>query len=443
MQFPYAEIEFEKSGRLHDPGQRDAALDLVRSSDATDVLVLVHGWNNDMVAARRLFEQLADSLDDVRSHVSAAATRRFVVLGALWPSVRWADEDDLAGGGAGVHDEAAALREAIGARVDDPAIAAELDALVPELDTSAAARQRFVELLRAHLPDPSDLPDDDEDPPPAVLLEGDPQSVFDQVAGPDDDLGVTAPAGSPGEEALGGAAVLTGGPWDEPAATDGGAAGFSFGGILRGARSLLNLTTYYTMKARAGHVGAEGVAPLLEAVADAAPDARLHLAGHSFGARVVAAAAATTDAPVHAVAFLQGAFSHHGLAADYDGEGGNGAFRPILAPSPRVTGPVLVTHTANDRAVGLAYAVASRLARQQAAGIGGPGDIYGGIGRNGALKTPEVAGSTDALLDVGADYRFAPGHVHNLRADRFIGSHSAVTGAEVGYALLAAMTAEA
>lgn len=438
MRFPYAEVEFTSAGAPLDAAQQRTALDTIRQADATDVLVLVHGWNNDMSVARRLFERLTDNLAEVMDRVPGGADRRIAVIGVLWPSVRWADDDEIAGGGAGVADEQQALRLAIRQSVDDPPEVARLEELVPRLEESATARQEFLDLLRAHLPEPTE---DDEEPPPSALVEGDAEDVFDEASAPDTDLGGATDigGGAAGGQGLGGGASFgAGGPTATGETELGGAAGFGFGGILRGARTLLNLTTYYTMKSRAGDVGSKGVAGLLHALAEHAPDVRLHLAGHSFGARVVTAAA-VQGPPVHAVALLQGAFSHHGLAEDYDGKGNDGAFRAALAPDPKITGPLLITHTANDRAVGLAYAAASRLARQRASGFGGPNDLYGGIGRNGALNTPEVARPAGELLDVGQPYELVAGRVHNLRADRFIGSHSAVTGPQVAYALLSGM----
>jgi pimeloyl-ACP methyl ester carboxylesterase len=216
----------------------------------------------------------------------------------------------------------------------------------------------------------------------------------------------------------------------------GGAAGFSVSGFLRAARNLLNLTTYYTMRDRAGKVGTAGIAPLLGALHAAAPDARIHLAGHSFGARAASAAANATDAPIHAVILLQGAFSHYGFADNWDGNGADGLFRAV--PS-RLHGPLVITHTKNDKAVGLAYAIASRLAKQVAVDIGGPNDRYGGVGRNGALKTPE-AEPPSRLQPVGGTYTFKGRRVTNLQADDFVSGHSAVTGKEVAYALLTALT---
>jgi hypothetical protein len=436
---PTVEVEFTSTGQLHDPDQQAAAVAAAR--DATDVLVLVHGWNNDMVVARRLFTALSGSVAAATDQVPGADARRIAVVGVLWPSVRWADDDHLAGGGVGLGDEEAELLAAIAASVEDPVLATELETLVPQLEDSEAARARYLELLRTQLPEPDAPREDqaegadaggDEDAPPRRLRRGDPEEVFRDLSGPAGDL---EGAG----EASGGAAVVDLGAVPDADAWEGGAAGIGVGGILRGARSLLNLTTYYTMKRRAGDVGSNGVAGLLRALADGAPETRRHLAGHSFGARVVVAAVAAGPT-VHSVSLLQGAFSHHGLAQDHDGRGNDGAFRAVLAPDLRLTGPMLVTHTANDKAVGFAYAAASRLARQRASGFGGPDDVYGGIGRNGALRTPEVVEPAGELLPVGARYDLRPGRVHNLLADRAIRSHSDITGPEVGYALLTAMT---
>src|SRR5262249_10843605 len=58
-----------------------------------------------------------------------------------------------------------------------------------------------------------------------------------------------------------------------------------FGGLGFGVSDVLNLATYYEMKARSAAVG-RGLAAVLAAARAARPYLRLHLAGHSFGARV-------------------------------------------------------------------------------------------------------------------------------------------------------------
>ena len=106
-----------------------------------------------------------------------------------------------------------------------------------------------------------------------------------------------------------------------------------------------------------------------------------------------------------------------------------------------MAGPILITHTANDKAVGLAYAVASRLAGQAASTLGDEHDPFGGLGRNGAVNMPaaELGGAPRELLAPGGAYAFAPGRVSNLRADRFIDGHSGIRNDAVAYALLSVL----
>jgi hypothetical protein len=102
-----------------------------------------------------------------------------------------------------------------------------------------------------------------------------------------------------------------------------------------------------------------------------------------------------------------------------------------------VSGPVVITCTRNDQAVGIAYPLASRIARQTASGLGDRNDPYGGMGRNGAQHTPEA---TDAfLLPVGQAYDLQPARLHNLNADDFIANHSDICKNEVAQAVLSAV----
>ena len=91
-----------------------------------------------------------------------------------------------------------------------------------------------------------------------------------------------------------------------------------------------------------------------------------------------------------------------------------------------MSGPIIITHTKNDTAVGIAYPLASRIAIQKAAALGDENDPYGGMGRNGAQQTAEADGHATTLGAVGATYNFAPGKVYNLLADDFIKDHSDV-----------------
>jgi pimeloyl-ACP methyl ester carboxylesterase len=220
----------------------------------------------------------------------------------------------------------------------------------------------------------------------------------------------------------------------------GGAAGIGdfFSGITAAARRLLNYATYYQMKERAGKIGVRGAYALLRQIKTANPELRVHLVGHSFGGRLVTAAAlgpphSPSVAPA-SMTLLQSAFSHNGFARNFDGER-DGFFRAVVEQG-RVAGPILITHTKNDRAVGIAYPIASRIARQDSSDLGDADDVFGGIGRNGAQHTPEA--EPGELLDAGSPYAFVPGKLYNLHADRLISGHSDVTGPAVIHAVLTA-----
>src|SRR5262249_9749392 len=102
----------------------------------------------------------------------------------------------------------------------------------------------------------------------------------------------------------------------------------------------------------------------------------------------------------------------------------------------RVSGPIIITHTKNDRAVGIAYPLASRIAGQNAAALGDQNDPYGGMGRNGGQNTAEADnGATMGLPR--APYAIKPGRIHNISSDVITG-HSDITRIEVAYALMSA-----
>jgi hypothetical protein len=78
------------------------------------------------------------------------------------------------------------------------------------------------------------------------------------------------------------------------------------------------------------------------------------------------------------IMLLQAAFSHNGLGRKFDGVN-DGAFRTVLGDH-RISGLLLITYTKNDKAVGIAYPLASRIAKDAAAALGDENDPYGGIG---------------------------------------------------------------
>ena len=431
--FPYFPVQFTKEGRLYRPAEAETLLDGVRRG-VSDLFMLSHGWNNNAAEAQALYAGLAAKLAAQIADIPALRNRTYAICGILWPSKRFEDHELIPEGAAALND--AITQEHLQARLRDlselvqaegwpgavtdraaRSVLAAAVLLVSRWDAKPAARRELVDSLRGLLPAENA---DSEDASNRFFSLA-PDLLVEQLARP-----LTAPRVQP----AGGASLDL---------SCNGAAGFRdlFGGLHGALLHFLNFTTYYLMKARAGDVGVSGVKPLLESIAGV----RLHLIGHSFGCRVLTAAVNTLSGAdrCSTLTLLQGAFSHNGFASQFDGAN-DGAFRRVVAQK-MVRGPILITHTRNDKAVGVAYPIASRLAGQCAAMVGDEHDLYGGLGSNGAQNTPERVVGT--LLDVGGKYTFAGGKPHNLKADALIGGHSDIVKPQVAYAVAQAMAATA
>jgi alpha/beta hydrolase family protein len=431
--FPYFELQFDKRGKVFDQDALREVVALVSEGEITDLFVLAHGWNNDMADARALYRELLARLrEGIDGGKPPIGARKFAVLALLWPSKKFADEELIPSGAASVGSPVttAVVKRQL-ARLkgvfDNPkadAILAKAAELVPELEASAAARAKFADLLRS-LPRSKAGASEDASDRFFKLAGGE---LMDRLAKP---ASAARPPPRPG-----GAAGLR-------PDLGGGAAGLGtfFSGVLSGARNLLNFTTYYQMKERAGLVGSTGASEALRKIRAGTPDLKVHLIGHSFGGRLVTALALGSEGKpaqrFDSMTLLQAAFSHNGFANKFDGAH-DGFFRRVVSEQ-RISGPVLVTCTVNDSAVGLAYPLASLISGQNASAIGDANDPFGGIGRNGAQHTPEA--STGKLGAVGTAYSFEARKLYNLNADAVIMDHSDIRKPEVAYAVLSAVAA--
>lgn len=429
--FRAAEVQFDKEANV--VGSTSDVINLATDAAITDLIVMSHGWNNDIADATSLYTKLAASMRAVvnGNAVDGLAGRTLGLAAVFWPSKKFAD-DDLIPGGAAAAASSTDEQDVRGAIDDvrelfpDPGHQAALDeasGLVSQLEDKASARKKFATLLLSVLDPKAAEPEDGTTDMFTVA----PGTLMDRLAVP----AIIAPPQPTQGGALGlGDDQHQGGP--------GGAAGLgsTLGGLLGAAKNLLNSVTYYQMKARAGTVGERGLAPLATQIRDRRKDLRIHFVGHSFGGRLVSAAASQLPKDsLASMTLLQAAFSHYGFAKEWS-PGHAGGFRAAVA-NRAVSGPIVITHTANDRAVGIAYAIASRIAGQNAAAVGDANDTYGGIGRNGAQKTTEAL--PGQLLDVRGSYTWKDGSVHNLLADSFIKDHSDIKGEQVAYAILSAI----
>ena len=434
--FPYFEVELTRDGGVGDAAEVTPLQDFIAQASATDLIAIAHGWNNDMAAARDLYARFLGCVQTVlgRKVVPADAARSFAVMAVLWPAITFADEELIPTGpallGAGVsiafvEQQLSHLQHAL--QAPEKALPlARARALLPALPESRSAQAQFANLVRSVLP----ATDTEVDDASRAFFSRSGHDLMDRLAAP-----TPRPVSAP---AAGRRAAVSSHP---PVAIGeaGDVAGETLTGGLSAARNLLNYSTYYLMKERAGTVGRRGVNGVLRQLKAISPELRIHLIGHSFGARLMAAAAdgpaGQSAVPVDTLLLLQAAFSHNAFAEKFDGAR-NGAFRDVLTER-KVRGPILVTWTINDRAVGIAYPLASRLAGQDSSRLGDAADLFGGLGRNGAQHTPE--GVVGTLQPVSGHYAFEPGRIYNLNADAVIHDHSDICHDEVAFAFLTAV----
>lgn len=443
--FPGIELEFDlngdpvndANGKLAPESAAKLLIDAMAAvGGVTDLVVISHGWNNDKTQARALYTAFFETARTLvaKGNVVVPAGRKVFVAAVIWPSARFVDPSEIPGGVAAEVDttsqlllqQLAVLRAAF---EGDPTAQTSIDsasAAAAKLDSDPDAARAFVTALDG-------LPSDDDEEHDTITT-----AVATAIAD----------ATSPGAASDVGDILrqLTAFPAPQapPAAPisgdDGGATGNIFSSIKAGALSLASIFTYKTMKERAGLVGRKGLADMLGRARAAVPSLRVHLAGHSFGARLVTSAANTAwnghDATRQGttLALLQGAFSHFGFAVNYLSLGHNGGFRDVVG-KPTVTGTIVITHSTHDAAVGWAYPAASALLGQVASGTASL-NPFGGMGADGAVSTPEAI--FDDLGDVGHTYARLPERicVRNLAGDAFIARHDDVTNPQVVYATL-------
>lgn len=410
---PFFELEFDKRAKLVDPSEWQSIEQELKDQAYTDIIVLSHGWNNDINDAKDLYNGLL-KLVQAELDQYAASNRKFMAIGVLWPSKKFADKELIPGGAAGLEtnpnkaeviNECKKLQEFMDSKskliIQDIRKALEKDA---EADDISKKFKNLLESIRG-------TESTNEDTMPSVDL----NSLNMMLT--DDGFWTEA------NERMGNDGVVPLSLWT---------------GILGGVQNILNITTYYLMKNRSGEIGRIGLNPVIHKIKEIAPEVKIHLVGHSFGARLVSSAVmgerSGNEVEVDSLSLLQAAFSHYAFAKQFDGMQ-DGLFRSVLTKK-LVKGPFLITHTHKDKAVGIAYAIASRIGSQVGQAIGDENDRYGGLGGNGAQKTNEALKRT--LLASGEVYDFETGKVFNLNSDKYICGHSDIVKPEVAGALTSA-----
>ena len=394
---PAWELAFDKAHLAGDGGLRQE----LAGSGVRDLFVLCHGWNNSARGARSLYRALAAGLVE---QVSPEQRRGVGFAGVLWPSLLFPED--------GPADD--------GAPAPPPAPGGQLAAsLAPAFPGQEQQVAQLGALLDARPQDPQQLH--------AFAALAQSLATSAEVGGPEDSGERRLVEAQP-------AAALAAMPVDGAPGHAQGENPFARG--WKQARDLLRTASYYEMKKRAGVVGKQALGPLLLELAQAAPEVRVHLVGHSFGARLVSFSLAGLPAdgprPVRSLTLLQGAFSHFAFSSDKPG-----ALRGV---ADRVDGPLVCTSSVHDRAVGTWYPRASLLARQDDQADRDATYNWGALGHDG-FQQPGVVPLR--LGPPGTDYPFAPGGFFTLDGDEvittdlssFSGAHCDIRRPEVAWAM--------
>src|SRR5215813_8691199 len=431
--WPHWEIQFEAGGNT-DAAARAALLSQIAQASLTDLIFMSHGWNSSVGGARRLYKRWFDMLPPL---LPAGSTAKPGTAGVLWPAMLWPDEPQpggtaaAAGGAAGLAAPAAAGQagppgapvralDAVYPGQDQRRILGQLAALLDAQPSDPQALNQFHDLMRA-LADTESKDIAVEDSGALAMLDEDPQTLASRFAAALDAAAAQAPAGGAADlPDAGGAADL---PDVAPADAAGGAAagiGDITARLWGGAKEALRAFTYWQMKQRAGTIGQHGLGPFLGDLARRVPGLRVHLVGHSFGARLVSFSLlglpAGGPSPVHSLTLLEGAFSHFAFAPSLPQDPTrSGALNGMMA---RVTGPLLACYSSHDLALKNLYPLASLTADDDAADLVDDAAFrWGGMGHDGAQA---VDAAKVTLQAAHTPYHFAASRFTNIDSSAIV-----------------------
>lgn len=441
---PVWDLQFDETGNLTAPGLENFVGDAA-SQGIEDLFMFSHGWGTSQDSATALYNTMFPMIREAAQGVPGLGKLGFA--GIYWPSLWFpptpATPPPAAAGSPQATGGAPAPLSAGTAQLTGAQIAASLQpgfadpeqqktivqigqlidqgqAMVGAGQTDAAKQQLVTQIsqLISSLTPPGQGEDSGER---ALLVTDDPKSAYQKAAAV---FGSTPAGGS----------ALGIGDW--------------FASAINGAKDAVRVLSYWTMKARAGTIGQTGLAPLLAALHANSPAIRVHLIGHSFGARLVSFALAgigtPADSPVCSLTLLQGAFSHWSFAGATDNPfGASGALDTL---NDRVGGPLVATFSSYDWAVGIWYPKASFLAGDNLQVAGAGPDRWGGLGSDG-FQPPAAAQDLAMPADGGLAYGFTPDTfyrvnaasvINNTAGEPFSGAHSDIQKMPVAQLIVAA-----
>jgi hypothetical protein len=432
--FDFLALHFDEHGKPPDDEETEEFL--AAAKNASDVLLIAHGFRNSEADAKSLY---FDFLTNFRDHVDAGplSTRRWLTGGVFWPSKSFRESSDLNGSNTESLDDGDApsaaeraqaeeklrdLRDTLATEAQKPNLDAAIR-MLDQLPNDRRAQDDFVDLVRSLLNDVS--LDSTEGIDEFRAREG--SRLLDVLQAP-----VLLP-GSMSDRDSGSVQTVNDGAGSVQAL--GNVVNSVFGAVGR----FLNMTTWYVMKERAGTVGANGVADLVRAIRDLGDAPKVHLVGHSLGGRLMASCAKSLGKPaaLDSLSLLEAAFSHYGFSETLDGK--PGFFRDVFSTGV-VKGPAIETYSMQDEVVGHVYALASRLAHDNTEALGDENDEFGGIGRNGSQNFPAARRIDLSVASAAYVPSFPAGVLTNLNGSGgLIQDHGDVTNPAVTWAVACAI----
>ena len=382
-------LRFDKSGLLQSP--QTAALVLEAAAGATDVFWFSHGWNTIYARALAGYRNFADGFIAQRKEFDLPVPHPYrpILVGVVWPSTSlvlpWEKGPVIAGDlpDPQAQRELEEMQDFVLDSMDDSAAAAFTELVDGSTGLDEPTARVAADLLLRAMDGGSD--DETGAKPPEVDALMAAWRAVEQAGQPfvpddPDDFGDDSPMSAPiAGPAAAGLEVL------DP-------------------RNLVRVGTLWKMKARAGLVGVNGVGPLLRQVLQTSA-ARLHLIGHSFGARVLLAGMAA-DAPVRparSMLLLQPAVNRWCFAPVVDSTGVPGGYLPVLN---RVERPILATFSAKDVPLHELFHLAVRGGHVGEPNIAAVGDtdLYGALGGYGPAGLGALGAVQSALPPGGQRY---------------------------------------
>ncbi|MCC7363047.1 MAG: hypothetical protein IT303_01645 [Dehalococcoidia bacterium] len=421
VSIPYYIIRFDEDGRCESPQTKLDLVNRVRAEGYSDVFLFSHGWNNDWTAATKRYESFITGYMQMVARDGLKHREGFkpILVGVFWPSTSFVFGED----------EEGPKMAAGGDR--DSEVAAEGE-LLRDLARSlpGESRERFYELMGKEWTTPEEARElvalcaplyasgDDETAPPASSVDELLRNWADwqpEAAGeePAFDLGHIAPSTQAG----------AGGPQ---------VAAFKLPSKFS-PRSWARAATVWKMKDRAGRVGANGVGSLLRELAAAPNQPRVHLVGHSYGAKVVMSALCAGPAvTVESALLLQPAISHLCFAEKVEGR--PGGYRAAL---DRVRKPIFATFSRNDDPLRNWFHKALRrdkdLGEVQIAGGDNPPNPFAALGGYGPRGSGE---RIEEIHDPGDPYDLSlPNRVYGIHGTRTIDGHGDISNESTWWAL--------